>query len=516
MAHGQGFSRLFNYSNNQNWFDSYIASTYADSNYFFVTGVLSPDSLSFDKCFVAKMGYNGNVLWQADAISPLLTSSFGGYSCMAKLHNGKYVVVAQGLDSVISEKINVWEPFLYFFDSNNASHTLVSYMDSNIARSINSITIDSMDNIIAAGSITSKSSHLDSFDHNYYYDSIALGLFKFNSSGNMIWQRVIMMKANINGNSFVDASRIINSADGMYYYITGAIEKPQGDFTQSFLLKTDTAGNVIWLKYIPHTTDLNNNTVPYSIDIISAATGGGYFVSCDVVHVDTIDQGYLYYGRFDDNGNILWKKEFTRHPPPYTYFDGTTIAQSNDGNFLLQGSYENEIYNPNLLKIDTFGNAMWYREYAYVNQFSPNQYLFTLSPVPDGRILMGGYFYSQIKAPYFDTAGSVSWIVLTDSLGQRFPGDTSLVNFLIINSTPPLLSKVSIYPNPVNDKLYINTFDQSNLTLQILDISGRILLSKQLQKGINVSDISQYVEGIYIAKILNNGASVRVEKILKN
>ncbi len=72
---------------------------------------------------------------------------------------------------------------------------------------------------------------------------------------------------------------------------------------------------------------------------------------------------------------------------------------------------------------------------------------------------------------------------------------------------------VNIYPNPVNDYLYINTFGAYNITYEILDLSGRVFLSGKIDNFgyVNIKDLST---GQYLIKVENsNGRSIK--KIIK-
>jgi hypothetical protein len=71
----------------------------------------------------------------------------------------------------------------------------------------------------------------------------------------------------------------------------------------------------------------------------------------------------------------------------------------------------------------------------------------------------------------------------------------------------------NIYPNPVNDKIYIETLTQTQtLTVEIYDIYGRIqnlsnLATQQLSNSIDVSNLNS---GVYFVKVVTeNGESVK-------
>jgi len=74
---------------------------------------------------------------------------------------------------------------------------------------------------------------------------------------------------------------------------------------------------------------------------------------------------------------------------------------------------------------------------------------------------------------------------------------------------------INIYPNPANNILYVEgVFDNSNL--QIYNLLGSLIISKQITQNITTMDISQLSKGIYIVKIFSNNYSTYYQqKIIK-
>ncbi|MBO7287453.1 MAG: Omp28-related outer membrane protein [Bacteroidales bacterium] len=76
-----------------------------------------------------------------------------------------------------------------------------------------------------------------------------------------------------------------------------------------------------------------------------------------------------------------------------------------------------------------------------------------------------------------------------------------------------LKSSIILYPNPVNDKLYIETLTQTQtLTVEIYDIYGRIqnLSNLATQQHSNSIDVTNLNSGVYFVKVVTeNGEAVR-------
>lgn len=74
--------------------------------------------------------------------------------------------------------------------------------------------------------------------------------------------------------------------------------------------------------------------------------------------------------------------------------------------------------------------------------------------------------------------------------------------------------RVGIYPNPANEKAYIQITNE-NAELQVLSIEGKVLLKEHLIQGRNSVDLSSLKKGIYIFKVLGESVNY-TERIVKN
>lgn len=76
-----------------------------------------------------------------------------------------------------------------------------------------------------------------------------------------------------------------------------------------------------------------------------------------------------------------------------------------------------------------------------------------------------------------------------------------------------------LYPNPAIDKMYlkINTrnFEDSNLQLIMLDITGQVIYRDNSLSEMNYINIHNITEGFYIIKILSNENIIKTFKIIK-
>ena len=72
-----------------------------------------------------------------------------------------------------------------------------------------------------------------------------------------------------------------------------------------------------------------------------------------------------------------------------------------------------------------------------------------------------------------------------------------------------------IYPNPVRDVLTIQVEEQLlGATFELLDISGRRLISSMIDKSATLVDVSSFPNGYYFLCVENNGLK-KMKKLVK-
>ena len=76
-------------------------------------------------------------------------------------------------------------------------------------------------------------------------------------------------------------------------------------------------------------------------------------------------------------------------------------------------------------------------------------------------------------------------------------------------------STLNIYPNPFSDKLFI--FDSSNSVrnIEVLDLTGKILISTSVSQNIKVIDTKFLNPGSYTISIIFKDGSRKVKKSIK-
>jgi len=75
--------------------------------------------------------------------------------------------------------------------------------------------------------------------------------------------------------------------------------------------------------------------------------------------------------------------------------------------------------------------------------------------------------------------------------------------------------EISIYPNPFDEKIYINVLNNSRMEFSLFDLSNRVILQHEIinSKSIEAKNLPN---GMYIYRILSKNGIVKMGKILKH
>ena len=73
--------------------------------------------------------------------------------------------------------------------------------------------------------------------------------------------------------------------------------------------------------------------------------------------------------------------------------------------------------------------------------------------------------------------------------------------------------QLSMYPNPSNGNLFINNVQNKNVKVAIMEMTGKLVHSAQVEMGQNTIGIAHLAPGHYLVKFSTSNA-VRVEKLL--
>ncbi|SNR40660.1 Por secretion system C-terminal sorting domain-containing protein [Dokdonia pacifica] len=96
-------------------------------------------------------------------------------------------------------------------------------------------------------------------------------------------------------------------------------------------------------------------------------------------------------------------------------------------------------------------------------------------------------------------------------------GDAAFYGNPFLSLRDNTLPSFSIYPNPVQSQLYIETDSQEDYTITVFDIQGRMLITTSKEAlGINSIDVQHWKSGLYFLRIEDQKGKVTAKRFLKN
>ena len=107
----------------------------------------------------------------------------------------------------------------------------------------------------------------------------------------------------------------------------------------------------------------------------------------------------------------------------------------------------------------------------------------------------------------------------------RWSGSTLVIDNVVVRTSdttglgirPYAESRVRIYPNPAIDRVHISIGEEggNGFVVELFDLSGRRCLSQAMTGSETEVSLSALPTGLYLCRILKNGATITTEKIIK-
>lgn len=122
------------------------------------------------------------------------------------------------------------------------------------------------------------------------------------------------------------------------------------------------------------------------------------------------------------------------------------------------------------------------------------------------------------------TQGSLSWTIGEPVIETLINGTTNLTQGfhqgnLIVSTIPDLLKKeeldAMVYPNPVDDILTVKCSKTDNISIELYDELGKLLLLKQNIIDGHIINLQNLSRGSYMLKIINEKQNNKTVKIIK-
>ncbi|PLX23500.1 MAG: hypothetical protein C0597_00930, partial [Marinilabiliales bacterium] len=110
-------------------------------------------------------------------------------------------------------------------------------------------------------------------------------------------------------------------------------------------------------------------------------------------------------------------------------------------------------------------------------------------------------------------------VKVTDENGCEITSNIITLDFNVGVINISNSDKIKLYPNPTSDRLFIEIdFDYEDLKMEIISISGQLILNKEIESHGNSKeevDLSEYPKGIYFIRIYNGDFDYKAKILLQ-
>ncbi|MEZ5058462.1 MAG: T9SS type A sorting domain-containing protein [Saprospiraceae bacterium] len=283
-------------------------------------------------------------------------------------------------------------------------------------------------------------------------------------------------------------------------------------FSNTYLVKIDFQGNILWDLIAPFTSDETRGIVK---DI-----EGNYYGICTSGNFIKVNnsfeeyEGNLMAFKFNNEG-IIWERAF-RAGSPSEFAKATNIFISHDSLGLVFAGHQinSEITTCSgvIGMVDFDGDSLWMREFEFLEDSISNEYNFVLDfqKTNDGYILGGE---TRSLPPNVFQSG---WLVKVDQYGCLIPGCQNVNTIDVVNGE---ISEISVFPNPVSNTIYFRIEGKNEVDYQIIisDLSGSIKLQKSnIRAGKTyIVNCENWSKGIYLLSLKTYSGNYYSQKIIK-
>jgi hypothetical protein len=301
--------------------------------------------------------------------------------------------------------------------SQNTRGVFLNFYDSNLDTTSQAIICDN--NVSKAAFNAMRHSSGDYFITGWLYDSSMddayLLFIKTDSNGNFIWQKTY-------GNRNEYGEQIIETSDKNILIGGSTFSFPTTTTDEDwYLIKLDTAGNVIWQNGFGKPGYLNYDGAVAGLIETSDSNyiaWGGY--PAERSDCDTYWDGCIR--KVSKDGDLMWERfyrsYFSMTNPVTDWFLNhvSSVVYKNNDLFVI-GNWRSGIGRARgyLQKLTENGDICWNREYYAIDYLTNNQYFVSFQPTSDNGFILGGYGNDYDTHGYFPS--QQAWLVKTDSLG---------------------------------------------------------------------------------------------------
>ncbi len=215
---------------------------------------------------------------------------------------------------------------------------------------------------------------------------------------------------------------------------------------------------------------------------------------------DSFFNGFSYHSVLG-GGTDYWFREESKKIYNLNIYDSTeTILY--DFNLAVGDTF---FYNPYKIVYDSLACIVKKIDSVLVLHHYHKRYLFYVYPYPyicywvEGIGTLNNLFGNPFQTIKAMTQKTLCNFYMNDSFAYY---DNFFCGPEAVASVNPEPLEIQFYPNPASDILYINAL-KNYTNFQIIDIIGRVILTKKLYTGNSILNIEEILQGMYYIKVEN-------------
>lgn len=284
--------------------------------------------------------------------------------------------------------------------------------------------------------------------------------------------------------------------------MTGYTASFQGSDNDTWLIKSDSIGNVVWHRTYNH---LSPNEGDGGLRVLVLADGNFIIIGGSNNSSTGNSDGFML--KVDPNGNEIWTKKYVATSGSQGLYAG---AELNDGSIVSCGQTTNtsdESQAGWLIKTNANGDTLWTRTY---NPSPLIDRLLNMLVMPNGDIVMVG---SGRDTGQINQDG---WILRVDRMGcvEENCFLTSVNEELGIKN-----EELNVFPNPANDVVNFSIQPpvgrSLEVTVRVVDMLGRVSSPPAKERsGEVLLNTSHLPNGIYLITVTDQDGNRYTERLV--
>ena len=239
-------------------------------------------------------------------------------------------------------------------------------------------------------------------------------LLKLDSSGNIVWEKVI------GGDKFEQARKVAVASDGSII-IAGETESFGSKKNDIWVLKLSSKGDVVWQRVI------GGAGYDYVRGLAVAPDGSIVLSITSFSFKGDLSEAWIV--KLNSEGNVMWQKVYRGEKK----FGGSTcngVTVLSDGSIIVVGSttyFKTKFGDAFVMKLDPDGNVKWFKTYGWKS----HDCFRSVALAPSGNIIVVGdtdYMGSpDIWVAKLNSEGSVLWSSIFGGSLYEYVGEVSVL-----------------------------------------------------------------------------------------